>query len=334
MRVGVFMFGGVELPDAGLAGTPPLDRRYGQEAIDHVHRELLACGELAEQLGYDSFWLTEHHFQHEGYEVVPNGLLFSAFLAARTTRLRIGTMFNVVGQWHPLRLAEDFALLHNLSGGRGILGVGRGTVPREMLPLTAGRVSVGSYDNPSAAEADRINREVTEESLDVLQLAMRQETFSYAGKHLCLPPPGIPDRGGAVARARRRLLAQGAQPARRRLARVRRHLPAGARPPAAEGREADAGAQRGRRRHEGAGHRRGPRRARRVLAVPRPLRLGPRLRRARRTAGWRRLRADARGLDGPGTVGGRHSRRSRGGDRRPRRPAWPDRPGDLPGHAR
>jgi alkanesulfonate monooxygenase SsuD/methylene tetrahydromethanopterin reductase-like flavin-dependent oxidoreductase (luciferase family) len=199
VRVGVFMFGGVEMPDAGLAGTPPLDRRYGQGAIDHAHRELLACGELAERLGYDSFWLTEHHFQHEGYEVVPNGLLFSAFLAARTTRLRIGTMFNVVGQWHPLRLAEDFAMVHNLSGGRGILGVGRGTVPREMLPLTAGRVSVGSYDNPSAAEADRVNREVTEESLEVLRLALGQETFSYSGKHFCLPPAGIPDRGGEVA---------------------------------------------------------------------------------------------------------------------------------------
>jgi alkanesulfonate monooxygenase SsuD/methylene tetrahydromethanopterin reductase-like flavin-dependent oxidoreductase (luciferase family) len=108
-------------------------------------------------------------------------------------------MFNVVGQWHPLRLAEDFAMLHNLSGGRGILGVGRGTVPREMLPLTAGRVSVGSYDNPSAAEADRVNREVTDESLNVLRLAMEQETFSYSGKHFCLPPPGIPDRGGEVA---------------------------------------------------------------------------------------------------------------------------------------
>src|ERR1700692_4648633 len=192
------MFGGVEMPDAGLAGTPPLDRRYGQEATDHAHRELLACGELAERLGYDSFWLTEHHFQHEGYEVVPNGLLFSAFLAARTSRLRIGTMFNVVGQWHPLRLAEDFAMLHNLSGGRGILGVGRGTGPREMLPLTARRVSVGSYDNPSAAAAHRGHREVTEESLDILRLAMGQETFSYSGKHFCLPPQGIPDRGGEV----------------------------------------------------------------------------------------------------------------------------------------
>jgi alkanesulfonate monooxygenase SsuD/methylene tetrahydromethanopterin reductase-like flavin-dependent oxidoreductase (luciferase family) len=198
VRVGVFLFGGVEMPDAGAAGPPPLDRRYGLEVIDHAHHELLACGQLAEQLGYDSFWLTEHHFQHEGYEVVPNGLMFSAFLAARTSRLRIGTMFNVVGQWHPLRLAEDFALLHNLSRGRGILGVGRGTVPREMMPLTAGRVSVGSYDNPSAAEADRLNRELTEECLDVLELALTQPSFSYSGQHFCLPPPGIPDRGGHV----------------------------------------------------------------------------------------------------------------------------------------
>jgi alkanesulfonate monooxygenase SsuD/methylene tetrahydromethanopterin reductase-like flavin-dependent oxidoreductase (luciferase family) len=200
VRVGVFLFGGVEMPDAGLAGPPPLDRRYGPDVIDHTHHQLIACGELAEQLGYDSFWLTEHHFQHEGYEVVPNGLMFSAFLAARTTRLRIGTMFNVVGQWHPLRLAEDFALLHNLSGGRGILGVGRGTVPREMMPLTAGRVSVGSYDNPSAAAADRLNRELTEECLDVVELALTQESFSYSGQHFCLPPPGIPDRGGEVSR--------------------------------------------------------------------------------------------------------------------------------------
>jgi hypothetical protein len=54
VRVGVFMFGGVEMPDAGLAGPAPLDRRYGREAVDHAHRELLACGELAERLGYDN----------------------------------------------------------------------------------------------------------------------------------------------------------------------------------------------------------------------------------------------------------------------------------------
>jgi hypothetical protein len=68
-----------------------------------------------------------------------------------------------------------------------------------MLALTAGRVSVGSYDNPAAAEADRINREITEESLDIIALTLRHERFRYSGKHFCLLPPGIPDRGGEVA---------------------------------------------------------------------------------------------------------------------------------------
>ena len=44
MRVGIFMFGGVEMADAGLAGTPPLERRYGPAAIDHAYRGLLAVG--------------------------------------------------------------------------------------------------------------------------------------------------------------------------------------------------------------------------------------------------------------------------------------------------
>ena len=82
-----------------------------------------------------SFWLTEHHFQYEGYEVIPNGILFGAVLAERTKRIKIGAMFHIVPQWHPLRFAEDFATMHNLSGGRGVLGVGRGTVPREAQPL-------------------------------------------------------------------------------------------------------------------------------------------------------------------------------------------------------
>ena len=131
MRVGAFLFGGVEMDDAGAGPPAPTDRRYSNEAMWRASEQMLEMGVLCDRLGYDSYWLTEHHFQYEGYEVVPNGLLFSAILAERTERIRIGTMFNIVGQWHPLRLAEDFATVHNLSGGRAILGVGRGTVPRE-----------------------------------------------------------------------------------------------------------------------------------------------------------------------------------------------------------
>ncbi len=195
MKIGVFYFGGVEMPDRGAGLPAPTDRRYGQVEFWQAIERLLATGVKAEELGYDSFWLTEHHFQYEGYEVCPNGLMFGAILAERTQRLRIGSMFNIVGQWHPLRLAEDFSILHNISGGRGILGVGRGTVPREAEALGT---KIGSFDNPDKAEADELNRAQFAEAMDVIQLALDNETFSYQGDIYQFPPPGIPDRGGFV----------------------------------------------------------------------------------------------------------------------------------------
>ena len=138
----------------------------------------------ADRLGYDSFWTTEHHFQHEGYEVIPNGLQISTWIAARTERIRLGTMFNVVPQWNPLRLAEDFATLHNLSGGRAILGVGRGTVPREVLHLNDKGVSIGSHDNPDQQADDELNREVFEESMEIVRRALDRRVVLVPGQAL------------------------------------------------------------------------------------------------------------------------------------------------------
>ena len=197
-RLGAFFFGGVELDDAGAGPPAAHDRRSDNAAVWRATEQYVAAAGAAEQLGYDSFWTTEHHFQHEGYEVVPNGILLSTWIAARTSRIRLGTMFNVVPQWNPLRLAEDFATLHNLSGGRGILGVGRGTVPREVLHLNDKQVSIGSFDNPDKAADDAHNREVFEESMEIIRLALDNERFSYVGKHFELPVAGIPDRGSTV----------------------------------------------------------------------------------------------------------------------------------------
>jgi alkanesulfonate monooxygenase SsuD/methylene tetrahydromethanopterin reductase-like flavin-dependent oxidoreductase (luciferase family) len=195
MQTGLFFLAGVEMDDPGAGPPAPTDRRYTQEAMWSAQDRMLELGVRAEELGYDSFWLTEHHFQYEGYEVIPNAILFGAFLAERTKRIKIGALFNIVPQWHPLRLAEDFAVLHNLSGGRAILGVGRGTVPREAQSL--GTV-IGSHDNPEQAEADRINREVMDECMEIITRALDNESFSFHGKHFQVPPPGIPDRGGTV----------------------------------------------------------------------------------------------------------------------------------------
>jgi alkanesulfonate monooxygenase SsuD/methylene tetrahydromethanopterin reductase-like flavin-dependent oxidoreductase (luciferase family) len=189
VETGVFLLGGVEMDDAGAPEPDPADRRYGREAILHAQQRLLDCGVAAERLGYAHFWVTEHHFQHQGYQVVPNPVLFASILAERTERIRIGALFNIVPQWHPLRFAEDFALMHNLSGGRGLLGVGRGSVLLEAATL--GTV-VGSWDNPDKDEADRVNREVMAEAMAVIEVALREERFSFHGTHFDFPPAGLP----------------------------------------------------------------------------------------------------------------------------------------------
>ena len=195
MRTGVFLFGGVEMEDAGPGPPLSTDRRSTNEEMWETTERVIDMAVLCDELGYDSYWLAEHHFQYEGYEVVPNGVLLGTVIAERTERIRIGMAFNVVPQWHPLRLAEDFATLHNISGGRGILGVGRGTVPREAEPLGT---QIGSFDNPDKAAADELNRRQFDEALDIIQLALNEERFAYHGEVYDVPPPGIPDRGGTV----------------------------------------------------------------------------------------------------------------------------------------
>lgn len=195
MKVDVHFYCTVPMPDAGAGAPAPVDRRYDNDAVIACYENLEHWAVTADGLGFEAFWLTEHHFQHEGYEVVPNLIQFGQHLASLTDRIQFGQAFNVVPQWHPLRLAEDFATADILTRGRMIFGVGRGTVPREAETL--GGV-VASGDNAMGEDQDRRNREIFEEAMDVIRLAWGQERFSYTGKHFVLPPPGIPDRGSTV----------------------------------------------------------------------------------------------------------------------------------------
>ncbi len=195
MRVDANFYGSVPMPDAGNDGPQPVDRRYGSDDFLACYDHLTHWSKTMDRLGYDTMWLTEHHFQYEGYEVTPNLILFGLHLAKETERLRLGQMFNVVPQWHPLRLAEDAAMMQILTNNRMQFGVGRGTVPREAQSL--GGV-VASGDNEMSAELDRVNREIFEESMEIIKAAWWNERFSFTGKHFVLPPPGIPDRGSTV----------------------------------------------------------------------------------------------------------------------------------------
>ena len=84
--------------------------------------------ELAEALGYDAVWLTEHHFSQYGRAAVP---VLAAQAIERTSRIRISTAVVVLPFHHPVRVAEDWATLDHLSGGRVDVGIGRGNQPAE-----------------------------------------------------------------------------------------------------------------------------------------------------------------------------------------------------------
>ncbi|MFP6682300.1 MAG: LLM class flavin-dependent oxidoreductase, partial [Gammaproteobacteria bacterium] len=92
--------------------------------IDHArdYRDVLnEVRELAgfcEEAGFDNFWLAEHHFSLWGREMLPNPLMMATDIAARTEHIRIGLAAAIITFWHPLRLAEDLALLDQLCDGR------------------------------------------------------------------------------------------------------------------------------------------------------------------------------------------------------------------------
>jgi alkanesulfonate monooxygenase SsuD/methylene tetrahydromethanopterin reductase-like flavin-dependent oxidoreductase (luciferase family) len=97
---------------------------FGDVPQDRIFREILEEIDYGEELGFDSVWLPEHHFSV--YGTLGNPMTLASAIAQRTKRLRIGTAVMVLPFQHPLRVAEDAALVDALSGGRLLLGVGRG----------------------------------------------------------------------------------------------------------------------------------------------------------------------------------------------------------------
>ena len=89
-----------------------------------VYQDDLRLADLCEPLGFDSIWSVEHHFTD--YTMCPDVLQFLTYMAGRTSRVALGSMV-VVLPWHdPMRVAEQISMLDNISGGRMILGLGRG----------------------------------------------------------------------------------------------------------------------------------------------------------------------------------------------------------------
>ena len=121
----MFYVGQIELENVGADGVPPDERLYPNDRLVECFTMAEEIAELMDDLGYYAFWGAEHHFQREGYECIPNLVLLGTHLAARTKNLKFGCGFNIAPLWHPIRLAEDYAMADILTRGRMIFGVGR-----------------------------------------------------------------------------------------------------------------------------------------------------------------------------------------------------------------
>jgi alkanesulfonate monooxygenase SsuD/methylene tetrahydromethanopterin reductase-like flavin-dependent oxidoreductase (luciferase family) len=134
-------------------------------AMADLYAQVLEQVGALEEAGYDVVWFTEHHFVEDGY--LPSWIPVAGAVLARTRRMRVATNIALLPFYHPLRLAEDLAVLDNLSGGRVEMGVGMGYAPHEFagfgIPVSR-RVSL------------------TEEGLDILKLAWAGGPFSYRGR--------------------------------------------------------------------------------------------------------------------------------------------------------
>jgi alkanesulfonate monooxygenase SsuD/methylene tetrahydromethanopterin reductase-like flavin-dependent oxidoreductase (luciferase family) len=175
-KFSVLYVGQIELDNIGVHGTPANERRYGNERLAEAFWTARDVAQLMDELGYHALWTAEHHFQREGYEVFPNLVQLGLWLATQTRRLKLGCAFNVVPMWHPVRLAEDYAMADIVTNGRVIMGVGRGYHSRE----------VESFGAPVLDAA--ANRELFEEQIEILLKCFSEEAFSHRGKHYTIPP--------------------------------------------------------------------------------------------------------------------------------------------------
>jgi alkanesulfonate monooxygenase SsuD/methylene tetrahydromethanopterin reductase-like flavin-dependent oxidoreductase (luciferase family) len=153
-----------------------LSKPYGKVLADTVE-----ITQYLDTKDWNSIWFTEHHFGHEGFEVCPNPVMMSTWAAAHSKQLRIGQAANIITFWHPLRFAEDLAMLDHMSGGRVECAVGRGLYGREALNLNK------SADTRNPAQ----NFRIFAESLEIIRRAWSEPCFEFKGEFFQFPDPGF-----------------------------------------------------------------------------------------------------------------------------------------------
>ncbi|MCW2898612.1 MAG: hypothetical protein JWO67_877 [Streptosporangiaceae bacterium] len=159
------------------------DREYFQKMIDEV-REIVV---MADQAGFDVFSTTEHHFHSEGFEASPQPMMFYADLAARTENISFAPLSLVLPGNDPIRVAEQIAMLDHLTKGRVYGGYARGYQDRwvnvfgQKVPVTATPMD--------GSDADKHNRRVHEEYMEIVRKAWTDDLLRYDGEFYQVPFP-------------------------------------------------------------------------------------------------------------------------------------------------
>ncbi|WP_419826256.1 LLM class flavin-dependent oxidoreductase [Sphingomonas sp.] len=176
-------------------GLGMIFQNLGKERTDlEVYKSELDLADLAEPLGFDSIWATEHHFTD--YMLLPSPVQFLTYMAGRTRHVNLGTMVIVVPWHNPLRAAEDVLMLDNLCGGRQIVSVGRGIAP----------VEFAAFDIPLPE-----TRPLFVESAECVLEALETGVCEYDGQYV--KQPRAPLRPGPFKSFRGRTYASGVSPA-------------------------------------------------------------------------------------------------------------------------
>jgi len=136
---------------------------------------------LCEQGGFTTSWFTEHHFAHNGYmNAPPNPIQMCTHVASRFDKIRVGTCPIVLPDWHPLRVAEDVAMLDNMSLGRVDFGAAKGINERSTIQFNT---DADRRDNSKVMR-------LYQESLDIILKAWTDEAFTHHGEFYEFPVPG------------------------------------------------------------------------------------------------------------------------------------------------
>jgi len=171
--------------EAGMAGT----RRdlYGK-----MLRELGEQARLADTLGYEGIYFTEHHFHVEGFEISQNPILLDLFVAMQTERIRVGQLGLVLPTRNPIRVAEDIAMLDHMSGGRACAGFARG-YQRRWVDVMAQQTHGIHGALPHEHDAiDAANREAFEECYRIIKAAWSDDLLAEQGKYWRIPAGATP----------------------------------------------------------------------------------------------------------------------------------------------